>query len=137
MNLRNCLLLCQDHTKSYRHGLRFQGVEKVSSNLITSILFRFILRYLRSGRSYATGAQLLAINGVAVAPWLHRTMGRRCRWAVRRVARGGVDAWHAWPVAHSMMVSMHASTNRVHDAEAFACARMLTLHGAYKCTAAS
>ena len=136
MNLRNCLLLCQDHTKSYRHGLRFQGVEKVSSNLVTSILFRFILRYLRSGRSCATGAQLLTINGLVVVPWLHRTMGRRCRWVVRHVA-GGVDARHAWPVARSVMVGTHASTNRVHAAEAFACACVLTLHGACKWTAAS
>ena len=49
----------------------------------------------------------------------------------------GVDARHAWPVAHSVMVGMHASTNRVHAAEAFACAYVLTLHGACKWTVAS
>ena len=135
MNLKNCLLLCQDHTKSYRHGLCFQSVEKVSSNLVTSILFRFILRYLGSGKSCATGAQLLAINGVAVASWLHRTMGQRCRWAVRRVAGGGCSACMA--VARSLMVSTHASTNRVHAVEAFACACVLTLYGACKWSVAS
>ena len=72
--LRNCLLLCQDHTKSYRHGLRFQGVEKVSSNLVTSILFRFILRYLTcqvashhaiSGRAFKTTP---SISFISTAP---------------------------------------------------------------------
>ena len=50
---------------------------------------------------------------------------------------GGVDARHAWPVACSVMVGTHASTNRVHAVEAFACACVLTLHGACKWTAAS
>ena len=50
---------------------------------------------------------------------------------------GGVDARHAWPVARSMMVGTHASMNRVHAAEAFACACVLTLHGACKWTVAS
>ena len=50
---------------------------------------------------------------------------------------GGRGARHAWPVAHSVMVGMHASTNRVHAAEAFACAYVLTLHGACKWTMAS
>ena len=50
---------------------------------------------------------------------------------------GGVDARHAWPVARSVMVSTHTSTNRVHAAEAFACVYVLILHGACKWTAAS
>ena len=52
----------------------------------------------------------------------------------------GVDAQHAWSVARSVMVGTHVSTNRVHAAEAFACAcvlTLLTLHGACKWTAAS
>jgi len=44
----------------------------------------------------------------------------------------GVDARHAWPVTRSVMVGTHASTNHVYAAEAFACAWVLTLHGACK-----
>ena len=51
--------------------------------------------------------------------------------------RGRVDARHAWTVAPSVMVGMHASTNRVHATEAFACACVLTLHGASKWRATS
>ena len=53
------------------------------------------------------------------------------------VCSGRVDARHTWPVARSVMVGTHASTNRVHAAEAFACACVLTLHGACKWMAAS